>query len=247
MAFKPNILWPSAAAPDSIGPDELHVWAIELGATVSLSNSVWKLLTPDEQAHAQKFQRDEPRLAFILTRAALRTLLGRLLNSKPQDVPLVTAPSGKLRLTDELTSDLRFNVAHTTGLALVAVTRGAEVGVDVERIRPVKQLDDIAARHFTAVERDAILAAPQRDVTFFSYWTRKEAILKAIGLGLAAPLDSFSLPPPSDEPICIDVPPIESFPGGRIWLQALRPSADHPAALAVVGQTKTVQRWMISH
>jgi phosphopantetheine--protein transferase-like protein len=91
--------------------------------------------------------------------------------------------------------DLRFNVSHSDGLALYAIARGREVGVDVEQLRELPRAERIAERFFSTEETAALKAEPaeRRVEAFFTCWTRKEAYIKARGDGLAHPLDQFAV------------------------------------------------------
>ena len=97
---------------------------------------------------------------------------------------------------------MRFNISHSGGLAVFAFTLDCEVGVDVEEIRELKDLAEIAARFFCAEETAELMSLPadQRTAAFFRCWTRKEAYIKAIGDGLSAPLDGFAVTLGRDEP-----------------------------------------------
>jgi 4'-phosphopantetheinyl transferase len=99
-------------------------------------------------------------------------------------------------------SDVRFNVSHSGGWALLAVTRGSEVGIDIERVDSRFAADQIPERFFSPgeVARLRGLPADQQTAAFFRCWTRKEAYIKARGLGLALPLDSFDVSLGPDDP-----------------------------------------------
>lgn len=235
----PRLEWPSSVAPSALSDRELHVWAVALAAETNASFDLGQRLTPDEQQAAERFGREEPQTAYVVTRAALRTVLARLLRTNPRDVSLEQGANGKPRLA-AVAGDLplQFNVAHTPGLALLAVARNVEVGVDVERLRSVRKIEEIAHRYFTADEFEVIRsAAPTRwNAVFLSYWTRKEAILKAIGLGLQYPLDSFSLPEGDERPVLVTLPAWQEFAGTKLSVQPLRPAEDYVGAVATTGQ-----------
>jgi len=136
------------------------------------------------------------RTRFVVARATLRTILGRYLGTAPQEVALACNRHGKPLLDRRVhATELQFNVSHSADLAVLAVTEGREVGIDVEALREVCDADRIAARHFDAAEQATYLAlpAPLRREGFFVRWTLKEAYIKARGMGLAIPLSSFSV------------------------------------------------------
>jgi 4'-phosphopantetheinyl transferase len=132
---------------------------------------------------------------------------------------------------------VRFNLSHSGDLALVAVTRRREIGVDVERLRRESDLLDVAEHYFAPRERATLRSLPEKDrcLGFFRCWTRKEAYLKARGDGLSMDLHSFTVALGPDEPAAL----LESSEGpGEVarWnLEELNPSPDYAAALAVEG------------
>jgi 4'-phosphopantetheinyl transferase len=171
-----------------------------------------RLLADDERRRAAAFAFDRDRRRFVVARARLRRLLGERLGVAPRAVRISYNPQGKPRLAPGYDRDLRFNVAHSAELAVYAFADGAEVGVDVEALREPEDADGIAERAFSAGERRAC-----RAFGFFYCWTRKEAYLKALGLGLQPDLQRLdsSLP----------------LPDWRI--QSFVPAAGFVAALAV--------------
>ncbi len=143
-----------------------------------------KTLSPDEKERAGRFHFEIDRHRFVACRAALRAILGRELGISPSDVAFSYGAHGKPALAHD--TDLRFNVAHSGGLALIALSDEGEIGVDLEQIRPELATDEVARAVFTDAEQ-AALVGPDRVERFFQLWTRKEAYLKAIGQGFASP------------------------------------------------------------
>ncbi len=174
--------------------DELQIWRIALpGAGTNLVRCS-QMLTPDEAARANRLREGPVRSQFVVARAVLRVLLGNLLAVDPTGVALETGPYGKPMLTEP---SVRFNLAHTTGIALIALARACEVGIDVELVTRETEALDIARHSFSANEiRELETVAGTQDLApaFFRCWTRKEAIIKADGRGLSLPLASFSVP-----------------------------------------------------
>lgn len=149
-------------------------------------------LTPDERARAARFIAERARDHFTIARGRLRQILGPLCGCPPAELRFVVAEGGKPRLDDESTR-LRFNLAHSNELMLCAITRDREVGIDVEHTRTEFEHEAIARRYFSEHEAQCLAAMPPalaRDA-FFACWTRKEAVIKATGEGMARPLDSF--------------------------------------------------------
>lgn len=233
--------WPLATDPIDLAAGDVHVWAVPLDGTASAAGDPESVLSDDERERAARFAVDPPRRRFAKSRAALRSILGRYLVTAPQDIALEYDGGGKPGLAGGLqASNLQFNLAHSGELALLAVTTGCAVGVDVEFQRAVRERDEIARRYFAAAELDAVLAhdESQRAAAFFRCWTRKEAVLKAIGTGLGYPLDAFEVPIDESAGGWIELPAHGSLAAASCWLAPLDPCADYAAALAMLGKQR---------
>jgi 4'-phosphopantetheinyl transferase len=159
------------------------IWLADLDAAES-GESALALLSEDERVRAQRFVFDVHRRRFIACRAWLRVRLAERLGRQADGLRFEYGPAGKPALAGE--QALRFNVSHSDRYALLAMTEGAEVGVDIERLRPLSDMDALAERVFSAGERTALAAVPAegRLEAFFAGWTRKEAYIKARGEGI---------------------------------------------------------------
>jgi len=174
-------------------PDVVHLWQRSLqGQTVDVAQC-YEVLSPEEQKRAQRYLVERPRKDFILTRATLRSLLGRYLGRSPAAISFRYSDFGKPMLDGP--EDLRFNISHSDGMALLAFVRGHEIGVDVERIRAANDFKDLAKRFFSSVERENLdrLDGDDFRAAFFRCWTRKEAYIKGKGEGLSLPLHQFDV------------------------------------------------------
>ena len=166
---------------------DVEVWEIRLDD--ESDEAVARLratLSPDEEERADSFYFERDRRRFVVGRGVLRVLLGRYVGCAPEDVVFRYGASGKPELAGDAAAGLHFNLAHTEGLALCAITRVGPVGVDVERVRELPDWQYIAATCFSPSERQRVdSAAPsERRLEFFRAWTRQEAALKATGVGL---------------------------------------------------------------
>ena len=165
----------------------IHVWRVGLD---DVEARIADALSDDELARADRFCRLEDRRRFIATRGVLRTILADLLecgqDPKGRALRFGYGPAGKPVLLDDPL--LHFNVSHSEDLAVIAVTRAGEVGIDIERQRRMNDMDQIARVVFNEAERAAMLGCPamMRESVFYRIWTRKEALLKAMGNGLPA-------------------------------------------------------------
>jgi 4'-phosphopantetheinyl transferase len=167
--------------PRALGDDELHVWSAPLDRPCDLGP-----LTEEELARGGRFKMERVRRQFLVARANLRWVLAGYLGVPAGDVRFAYEPSGKPVLHPLHASRLHFNVSHSEGLALYAVTLRGRVGVDVELWRTIPDAQAVVERFFTPGEGVQFLALPEaeRQSAFLRAWTRKEAVLKAIGRGV---------------------------------------------------------------
>lgn len=182
-----------------LGTEAAAVFTIELDPDAASSPSERDLLDAGERARAARFRFPLLQRRYIAAHAALRRVLARALALAPERVPLGVRADGKPTLAGELARALWFNLSHSAGVAVVALSAIGELGVDVEEIRRLPDADEVARRVFTAAERAAIeRASPtRRDRAFFAAWTRKEAYIKATGEGLRASLLDLEIDPES--------------------------------------------------
>ncbi len=175
---------------------EVHLWSVDLYPSADKVAAFRQLLTPEEIQRSERFKFDRHRRRFIVRRGALRRLVGAYLDQDPTVVQFAEGDKGKPFVPQADTpaaETLHFNLTDSKDLAIYAFTRGAELGVDVEVLRPMPDALDISEHFFAAEERDDLrrVAEADRAVAFFNCWTRKEAYIKAIGEGLSEPLDRF--------------------------------------------------------
>jgi 4'-phosphopantetheinyl transferase len=236
--------WPAAVEPVTLPHTDAHLYAVPIGQTSSRWMELSAVLSADERQRAEQFRVDPPRRRFVTARAALRTLLGRYLNLSPAAVSFSVDCSGKPRLgAEHCKSDLAFNVSHSANLALIVLTRCCDVGVDVEELRPVRHAQHIARRYFHPAEIETILSKPpaDQDAAFLSCWTGKEAVLKAVGMGITGSLAAFSVPDHLDQDAYVEVPTYPHGDNTRCWLQRFVPNSDYLVAVACVKSQRTVR------
>jgi 4'-phosphopantetheinyl transferase len=145
-----------------------------------------------EQHRAGRFRFERHRRRFVVARGRLRKLLGERLGVPAEKVELAHGANGKPCLKH---NGWHFNVSHCDDVALFAFSKAFEIGVDVEAIRPIRGADTIAAQFFSPREKAAYaaLAPDDKALGFLHCWTRKEALVKAIGEGLSMPLERFDV------------------------------------------------------
>lgn len=195
--------WQLPPANVALSGDAVHVWRAELDQPVRIREHLTAALSADELQRAERFYFDRDRQRFAVGRGILRAILASYLNREPSEIEFCYGSRGKPALAAGCAeSRLCFNLSHSGGLALVAIALGSEVGIDLEQIREMPDAEAIAANFFSARENAALRALPaeQKLQAFFHGWTRKEAYLKAIGDGLAQPLDSVEVSLAPGEP-----------------------------------------------
>ncbi len=186
---------------------QVDVWRVHLVSFAPNENA----LSPNERQRAAKFHFDKDRNRYIVSHASLRGILAGYLQRAPEELSFSVNEYGKPFLADH---ELEFNLSHSGDYALIAVTRGRNIGIDVEQILAEVEIEELARRNFSPREVTELTALPpeQRLNGFFNCWTRKEAYIKAQGLGLSLPLDSFDV-----------------SLGEPALLRATRPNADEAA------------------
>ena len=169
--------------------ETIDLWHIPLTISEELEEALVALLAEDECAKADRYYFPRHRRRYIACRSALRLLLGQVLNVSPESILFTYGEHGKPELGDF--SGVYFNVSHSAERGIVAISHQYPLGVDVEFHRPDRDLLELAARYFTKNESARILTltGEAQLQSFYNCWTRKEAILKAIGEGLMFPLD----------------------------------------------------------
>jgi 4'-phosphopantetheinyl transferase len=170
----------------------LHVWRASLDWEPELVGQLFELLGDDERHRAARFRFERDRSRFITGRALLRMLLSRYAGMPAADIRFHYGPYDKPQLA---ATGPWFNLSHSGGIALFALSSRAELGIDIEVSTPDFPGERIAEHYFAPAEvrRLQSLPRPLRPRAFLECWTRKEAFIKARGDGLSLPLDSFSV------------------------------------------------------
>ena len=200
---------------------EVHIWTA-LFQRPHDEVSLRRCLSKKELLHEASFGTDELRHRFTVSHGRLRCVLARYLSCAPEDVKLVTMPYGKPCL---LKGRLFFNMAHTDKRVMIVVSTDGPVGVDAEEIQQIPESRAIARRWFSTKENRWIESRHDERKAFLRCWVRREAFLKALGVGLNASGISFEfIPPPS---------PLVFQAGERtIHVQDMQPNRQYVCALA---------------
>ena len=237
-------VWRSAPAGLALADDEVHVWRAALDISQSQLHVLEGTLGDTERARSQRLRKDRDR--FIAAHGTLRAIVARYLGADPGRLTFASrSPSGKPALSGEFAKALRFNLSHSAGLGVYALSVNCEVGIDVERIRQDLDIDAIGRQFFSSREIEAISALPQSERlhAFFNCWTRKEAYLKATGKGLAVPLDQFDVSVGPGGPAELIRTAVDAEESSRWSLASIDAGAGYVGALAVEGHGWSLRRW----
>jgi len=186
------IHWQTTQSAPPLEPDEVHVWRVFLDWPQAMLHQALSILSPEEKKRAERFVLDLHRSQFIVSHAALRHILSRYINQPAAVINFTQGTHGKPYL---LQPDVQFNMSDSKQLALYAITKNREVGIDIEWMRPDIDRMGIAKRFFALQEQQQLRALPQAQqlTGFYQCWARKEAYIKVIGQGLSFPLANFSV------------------------------------------------------
>jgi 4'-phosphopantetheinyl transferase len=201
---------------------------------------------------AKRYIFEYDRKRFVVRRGILRALLGSYLGISPEQVRFTYGKNQKPELTGTSDADkIHFNISHSEGLAVFAFSNNSEIGVDIEYIRDVPEMDRIIDRLFSEREKSILdsLYGKEKNQAFFNCWTRKEAYIKALGEGLSYPLDSFDVSLVPDHPAKI-LGIKESEESASQWeLVDLKITAGYTAVVAVKSKVVRVlsRKWSANY
>jgi 4'-phosphopantetheinyl transferase len=231
-------LWSPAPKDLTVADNEVHVWRAQLELSSSRVQRLRGILTDDELDRANRFSFEIDRQRFITARGILRSILSRYITIYPGQLRFYYNQYGKPFLDPEFSSSLlNFNLSHSGSVALYAITRNMEIGVDVERVRSDFAYEELAKHFFSANEVAILRTIPteKKLEAFYNCWTRKEAYIKAHGKGLSLPLDSFDVCFAPWEPPRLLITQVEPEEHSLWTLLGLKPGHGHTGALAVKG------------
>jgi 4'-phosphopantetheinyl transferase len=238
-------LWPPAQSAARLRTNEIHLWCAALGDFYSELPRFQDTLSLDERVRASRFHSSDDRDAFVMCRGILRQLLSHYVGRDAATIDFTYGPFGKPEIALPDQRPLYFNTSRSDALVVYAVTSACPVGVDVERLRSVLDVEYIASQFFTAVEANLLMTlSPDRQMeAFFACWTCKEAFVKATGDSIGRSLRSVQVDPR-----------IHAHPGAGVqshvpenWqLQLLRPATGYVAALAHRAEGARLRRLRVS-
>jgi 4'-phosphopantetheinyl transferase len=217
-------------------PAEVQLWSIDIDPANHEPAELLSLLSGDEKDRAKKFRFEKHRHRWIASRAMLRVILSEITRQTPESIIFKYGENDKPHIDcDEGQTCWHFNLTHSADIALVAVTSIGPVGIDVEKVQPLSDVDAVVKRFFSLVEQDVFgeLNDDDRLNAFYSCWTRKEAYLKALGCGISSPTDKFDVAfLPNSEPQILAIDGDKS--AARDWiLFDLAVAPEYVGALAI--------------
>lgn len=235
----------------------LHIWRASLALPAEERESLEGVLSAEERDECSRFVRPEDRARCTASRASLRVVLARYLLKDPRALSFTPGTSGKPSMDGSQGADgegpVQFNISHAGDLALIAVTRGLRVGIDVERMREVPDMEAILNGFFSEQETAWLRSreGEERTRAFFLLWTRREAAAKALGIGLFDCFARFVLPP-SDRArsgFRIELPDVDA-PAGLIqdwWMRDLLPAPGYAGAVCVEQENAKPSLWRLQN
>lgn len=241
-----NDTWLEPPDEPVLPDEEVHAWLAGLDWNPQDVGGARRLLSEDELERSRRFVFSKDARHFIAARGLLRSILGQYLRTPASQLKFCYNRYGKPALdTSTGAGGVQFNVSHSQGKALIAVTRSRRVGVDIEYVRQNPERMALAGRFFSPREAAALRSLPesQQEQAFYRCWTRKEAYIKAAGKGLSLPLEQFDVSlAPGDPPALLrnDIDPAET---SRWLFYPLPPISGWEAALAAEGEALELKCW----
>jgi len=240
--------WRSSPPDLELSSQFIDVWRSTTQLPAMQRVAMQQCLTPLEIERANRYRVMDRREEFIIARGLLRTVLARVLKTDPRNLDFSIGSKGKPSLAQpEEGKAVRFNLSHSHGIVLIAMTRDREVGVDVELIRDKTDHQRMAQRFFSPVECEQIEALDEADRqrAFFHCWTRKEAFLKATGMGITLALDSFDTAFWPAENAKLLATRWDENEAGKWSLMHLVPSPEHVGTVAIEGHGASLRTWQV--
>lgn len=243
-------VWTTPPGRLFLHPGDVHLWLVSEEAP---PGSLESILPPEELQRSLRMIRPADQRRYLSVRGALRGILGSYLRVSPPTISIAYSESGKPFLENQPDSRhaLHFNVSHAGGLAVVVVSRGLRVGIDIERVREIEAASDILNDFFSAAEQAWVQSLPDERKTqeFFRLWTRREAASKAVGTGLLRSFSLFSMParPLCPSGFCLALPKSARETAAQDWwMRDLSPAPGHAGALCVENQNSEPSFWRFS-
>jgi 4'-phosphopantetheinyl transferase len=244
-----SIVWQNPPASLSLATNEVHVWRAALQLSSNEGQDPYavftRLLTDEEKQRAGQFRFERHRQPWIVAHAYLRVLLSAYLHVPTTAIVFRQNEYGKPSLASPTKTTLQFNLSHSNGYALYAFSNGHALGIDVEYMRQTIDFEGLARHSFSQYEQQALLAlAPtERPVAFYRCWTRKEAYIKARGMGLSLPLHLFDVSLAEQTTTALLASREDTHEVARWSLRNLQPATDYAGAVMAEGTDWRMHCW----
>lgn len=230
-----------------LGPEAVHLWQVHLDLPPHRVQPLMDLLCLEERSRAERFLQPQHRQRFIVGRGILRLLLASYLDVRPTELKFVYGSHGKPAVT--ISGDrpaIAFNLSHSHDLGLYAISTNRAIGVDLEQLRPIANVEQLADRFFSNQEAAFLATLPpeRRSSAFLHLWTGKEAYLKATGEGLAGLKQVEVVLTPTLDSIALKLQEPSQY--DQDWtVKQFHPQPDYIATLAVVGRIAELKCYTI--
>lgn len=238
--------WPTPREMPRLVPGVVHVWCLSLDLPEPSIDGLRAILSADETVRAARYVFEKHRRRFIACRGQVRRILAGYLGVAAAEICFRYGAKGKPALESPWSdSEIQFNISDSHELALCALVMNRDLGVDLEFISRPRDFDGLAEHFFAPREVEVLRSLPdnQRLHGFFNCWTRKEAVLKAVGIGLGMPLNCVEVTLAPHDPAKVVVYEGDTAASEPWWLYSLEPSPSYVGALASRGYPLEVFLW----
>lgn len=224
-------LWKSSPAEIILHKGEVHLWRIDLDLPHDSVERLKNILNNEELTRADRLLDRTKAESFIAARGRLRQILARYLDLNPKIIEFTYNSSGKPYLHENGDKGVRFNLSHSGRWALLAVTKGLETGVDLERVDPAAGYEKMAAQFFSPAEKELLtkFSKARRRRGFYRIWTKKEASLKCLGSGFSTPKEA-----------------VDELSKVPLWLSTFPLTKNYIGSLAVEGDVEFLRKWQFT-
>ncbi len=188
--------WEACHQNIQLSSQEIHVWLVNLKTISDSIPTMYSLLSFDEINKANEFKAEQHKVNYILTRGSLRKILTLYLQVEAEEIKFLYNEYGKPYLdSNYIENSLYFNLSHSDDLAIFAISKTNNLGIDLEKIKSIDDYLNIAQENFSQQEVADLMSYTKDEqlAAFYRCWTRKEAFIKAIGDGLSYPLNQFTV------------------------------------------------------
>ncbi len=228
----PGISWREQDGDLSLSHNECHIWAIHLDQSGECVQRLAHYLSPPEASKASQFYGEVHQHRYTVGRSLLKILLSIYTGIQPDEIELQTQKAGKPYLPN---TDLQFSKTASGPFGLIAITWRIDVGIDIEKNKKLAEAAQLIKSSFSSSEHLAFqkMSPSKKTRAFFNGWTRKEAIVKALGTGLGLAPDQFTVSLDSSPVYEFNIPGIPAELPANWTLRSWSPAAGYQAAIAI--------------